>query len=346
MPFDIGALAQETAGGVIGTGMGLLLEKHNDERQIRQQGKLTQQQLAAQKEMGEFNYRQQMKLWEATGYGAQIDQMRRAGVNPGLIYGMKGGGGQTAAAQPGNVGAPEAPKGGGEAITGAGMGIQMALLQAQIQNIQAQTKKTEVETTKTAGVDTTEAETRIASLSEGIENQRSVRRLMAVETELKEIEKEIQGATKEEQIMSITMAASHAKAIVDILENDVTISKATLTTKIKQIAANLAGTIAANQLTRAQTNVAGEQSKLIGQQTLNTEADRRNIKAKFGQWVEQNYIDLQNMTTEERYRKIAEELKDQKLETQGIEIITQAVDGIFRRMGQGGTPTRNPVGYK
>ena len=36
--------------------------------------------------MGEFNTRQQMDIWNATNYSAQIEQMKKAGLNPMLAY--------------------------------------------------------------------------------------------------------------------------------------------------------------------------------------------------------------------------------------------------------------------
>ena len=50
------------------------------------------------------NYNYQMALFNSTGYGAQMEQMKNAGLNPALMYAKGGNPGQTNA-QPGSVNA-------------------------------------------------------------------------------------------------------------------------------------------------------------------------------------------------------------------------------------------------
>lgn len=134
-----------TAGNVIGTGMGLLMQNANDRRQLRQQEKLQKLQIAGSKELTEFQNKKQMEIWEATNYRAQMHQLKMAGLNPGLIYGSAGAGGTLggAAAQ---VPGATAPAGGNEIATGMGIIMQNRLLQAQIDNIKADTKNKETQT--------------------------------------------------------------------------------------------------------------------------------------------------------------------------------------------------------
>lgn len=82
-------------------------------------------------------------MWEATGYGAQKGQMQAAGLNPGLMYGMSGGGGQTAQVAPGNVSGGNASGHSGEAMGMAMMASQIGLMRAQARNIEADTKEKE-----------------------------------------------------------------------------------------------------------------------------------------------------------------------------------------------------------
>lgn len=137
-------------GQVVNTGLGLLLEGHNDRRQVRQAGKLGQQQLALDMQKMNHSNKLQKEMWDATNYSAQVAHMKKAGLSPGLAYGMSGGGGVTAGGGGGggSVGGAQAPSGGGEM-----MGMQ--LLGAQRALVEAQTRKTEAETEKTSGVDTT-----------------------------------------------------------------------------------------------------------------------------------------------------------------------------------------------
>ena len=86
----------------------------------------------------EIQNRHAMEMWKNTSYAAQKEQMQKAGLNPALLYGMSGGGGQTTG-------------GSGVAVGGNGMGIdiqgglkgamELALLKAQKDNIEADTKK-------------------------------------------------------------------------------------------------------------------------------------------------------------------------------------------------------------
>lgn len=134
------------AGGIIGAGMGLLLEKHNDKRQLKQQEKLQNLNIRGQQEMGLWNQARQLEMWKATGPVGQMEQLEKAGLNPGLIYGMGGAGGQTANTESGNIGGANAPSGGQEAM-GLMMGnMQLGLMNAQRKKIEAETNNINADT--------------------------------------------------------------------------------------------------------------------------------------------------------------------------------------------------------
>lgn len=134
----MGKFIDAVGGGVVGAGLGLLLEDHNDRRQLDQQKKLQDMQIGGQKDLADYQQRQQMEMWNATNYGAQIKHMKEAGLNPALMYGMGGGGGQTTGgAGQGQVSGGGAPNGGHEV---QGMGLQGAMMAAQIENIKADTE--------------------------------------------------------------------------------------------------------------------------------------------------------------------------------------------------------------
>lgn len=158
MPSYIEALGQglggQAASGLLGNVFGLMLEGHNDRRQLEQQKELGRLQLGFDKEMTDYSYMKQLQMWKDTNYKAQVEQMEEAGLNPALLYGMGGGGGSTTGGGAASSRGSEAPKGGGEMMGIMGMSMQNALMGAQIKNIQADTKKKEVEADKTAGIDT------------------------------------------------------------------------------------------------------------------------------------------------------------------------------------------------
>lgn len=153
LPF-IAQLGQQAAGNAVQAGMGLLLQSQADKRQMKQQEKLQELQMKGQKEMTNYNTAKQLQMWKDTNYPAQVEQLQKAGLNPGLLYGMSGGGGTTANISQGSVDGGKAPQGGREIQDMIGMGIQSALLIAQKENIEADTEKKKIEAAKTAGVDT------------------------------------------------------------------------------------------------------------------------------------------------------------------------------------------------
>lgn len=129
-----------------GTGISYAIAKGKDKRQIKQQNALNDAAIIRDSKMLDIQNKAALQMWEDTGYAAQKDQMKRAEINPALMYGMGGGGGQTTGTESASVSAPSAPAGSGrETEEMLGMGIQAAaqtaLLQAQKKNLDAQTNK-------------------------------------------------------------------------------------------------------------------------------------------------------------------------------------------------------------
>lgn len=123
-----------------GQALGLMLSGYNDDRQRRQQEALTDIQMKAQKDMAKYNQELAMKTWEETNYDAQKQQMEKAGLNIGLMYGGGGAGGGTVnSGGGGSAGSGTAD--GGVARTAMGMQLasQIALLKAQKENVEADT---------------------------------------------------------------------------------------------------------------------------------------------------------------------------------------------------------------
>lgn len=155
MPIGaIGMLAAGTAAGVIGDWIG-------NQTQYDQQKRLQELGVKDQMKLGRFNQQLAMETWEKTNYLAQREQMEKAGLNVGLMYGGQGHGGTTAGGQAGGISSGQAQKG-----MGIQAGLALALQQAQVENMNADTKLKEAEAAKKAGVDTAQAETQIKLLEE------------------------------------------------------------------------------------------------------------------------------------------------------------------------------------
>ena len=177
-------------GSIVSGGLGLLggLFKRNNNG-FKNQQKLMQQAWEYEKEgMGlQYNYGQQaadaeyrrnLQMWKDTNFGAQRDEMEKAGLSVGLMYGN--GGGSAASTAGGTATQPSAPNTNPVevALQQQAMGLQLKQIEAQNKLANAQATKTIAEANKIAGVDTKgqelqnkwqEIENRIQTSRESIE---------------------------------------------------------------------------------------------------------------------------------------------------------------------------------
>lgn len=137
------------AGGLVGAGLGMLGQNRRAEQQHGRQKELMDIQNSNQRGLNEQGQALQMKTWNETNYGAQMDHMEKAGLNPALMYGMSGGGGSTTGGQGGgSAQGGQAPMQGIEGIMQAQeMGAQIALLASQKKKLDAETRNIEEEGT-------------------------------------------------------------------------------------------------------------------------------------------------------------------------------------------------------
>ena len=87
--IDWSGPATAGAGAVLGMIGGAIQHKRNkDVMDIN---------LANSKAMANYNREQQMQLWRDTNYSAQVNELKKAGLSVGMMYGMGGAGGATTA---------------------------------------------------------------------------------------------------------------------------------------------------------------------------------------------------------------------------------------------------------
>ena len=185
--------------------LGMLNQKRREKRSHRRNKEYLGIQFENQKALNEQGQELAFEMWEKTNFPAQLAMLKEAGLSPGLFYGGSGQGGTTA-----NSGS-----GGGAASAGApdpqfmdiGAMMSQAKLGAEIELLKAQAEKSKAEAEKTAGVDTKEAETRIADLTQGIENKKAIFRLTEAQEELTSIEAYITNKSKEDAIDKIGRAS-------------------------------------------------------------------------------------------------------------------------------------------
>lgn len=238
MGAAIEQLGMQAAEGTLGGIMGLALGSIENKRQIKQQKKLQALQIQGQKDMTDYNWQKQLDMWKATNYGAQMEQLKNAGLNPGLIYGMGGTGGATTGNASGNVQGATAMKSEGAAMGMTAMNL--GLMGAQKELIEAQAEKTRAE---------------IPNLAKTGENIQANTELTKIETRLKNIDSQIKGRTIEDAIDIITAEAGKATYDVLITQRQNQIEQATVEATMQKIQSEAIGAALNNILTKEHINV-------------------------------------------------------------------------------------------
>lgn len=267
---------------LFGTGMGLLLEGHNDKRQLRQQKKLQELQILGMKDMAAYNYNLQKQLWKDTGYGAQVEQMKEAGLNPALMYKGAGPGGITALSGGTGVSGGSAPAGGMEIMN-------MMMAKAQMELVRAQTEKTKAEA-KNLPKQGANIEASTESLLQGINNAKAQEELTKVQTRIAKSAAWIAELTQDSQAEIIIQQLSRLEAEARSALVQANVDEDTKQQKIDLIGAQLAGEIVRNNLTEQQINLSKEQQQQIVEQVkiawaqLKNEQDKTAIQNKIAEF--------------------------------------------------------------
>lgn len=301
--------AELLLGTGINKGLGAIGTAAEDKRQLEQQKKLQQLAIAGSKEMGEFNTRQQMEIWNATNYQAQIAEMKKAGLNPALMYKQGGGGGTTGSSSMGISAATAA-----NAAQTQSAKNEQALAAAQIANITAQTEKTKAETVKIEGVDTDLGKQQITNLQQqinesiaNIKNKEAQTALTKTQNNIAKISESIANETREDQEDQIKWLAMTARENFTKAFNEAWISQKTQQTQIKLVEQQLIALEVGINLQRSNidlnkskiTEIANEiaqkwQQVSQGWQGLNNEQQALKIK-DFEAGIKANYPSMQNL---------------------------------------------------
>lgn len=175
-------------------GLGMLGQRGRERRSMQHQRELMDKQKENQMTLNEQGQRLAMQTWKETSYGPQMEMMKEAGLNPALMYGMSGGGGQTTSSGSGGSAS------GGQAPAPQPMELDKmmnaAMLAAQIKNINADTAQKEATTDSTRGEEGTIGATQIAKMIAETTNEDEKRGLIKAQKIIEQQEAKYASETK------------------------------------------------------------------------------------------------------------------------------------------------------
>lgn len=241
------------------TGLGMLYNQFTQNQQMNNQQTLMDWQQENQMELNQQGKNLQYDMWLATNYGPQKDQMLKAGLNPALMYGMKGGGGTTTGSQSGGSAQ------GGQAPMAKMMDINQAQkLKAETDLINAQTTKLNAETPKVKE-ETGNIEADTVLKFQNVKNAQAQESLTNLEIEYQNIQNNIASKTVTEAIELIKANTNNALERLEILKNDKLISDETYENEIEIVNLQRISLVLGNNLTNADIALKGEQLKQVSQ---------------------------------------------------------------------------------
>lgn len=155
-------LAEITAKGLVGTVFNGIFGNNNkledQEELMRKAWEYEKAGMGLQYNYGQqaadAEYRRNLQMWKDTNFGAQRNEMEKAGLSVGLMYGN--GGGSATSTAGGTATQPSAPKTNPieVGLQQQALGLQLKQIEAQNRLANAETAKTLAEANKIAGVDT------------------------------------------------------------------------------------------------------------------------------------------------------------------------------------------------
>lgn len=215
-----------------------------------------------------------MEYWDYTNWENQVDHLKKAGLNPALMYAKGGTGGQTGGGQAQGVGLSPSNQ---EAVKAQqmGMALQLAQLKSQIEVNESVAKKNTAEAEKTAGVDTEAAKMGIKLSEAQVLSERERKNVLYWEAEVAQSESVLKEALANTEQFNLQKVQWDIRMVekgyeelserVAMLKRENKIGDATAEMQIEQYKANLVDTWAGAMLKMAQTETQKEEVKAIAE---------------------------------------------------------------------------------
>lgn len=316
------SIGANAAGAAIGAGMGLMLGPTNDRRQRKQQARLQEIQIRGQKELTDYQYAKDLQMWKDTNYSAQMEQLKAAGLNPALLYGMSGGGGATMGTGGANVSGANAQQNPGEVQQMAGMGMQLGMNAAQTELIKAQTENIKAETAEKLGWGKENIETKTLDLKAGITNKEALTKLTEVETRIAQLKENIIRATTDDEISKVHEELRKLEGEASQALTKANLDTLARQTRLDQIKADLATTYLTQKVLKAtKTN--------IEQNTAESKQKVRLMEQQIRETINRIMMDWDKMSQTDREILIKKELM-----SYGTEISNDVVKAIAGGLGR------------
>ncbi len=272
-------------------------------------------QAAINKEQAKYNQGLAMDYWDYTNWENQVDHLKKAGLNPALMYAKGGQGGQTGGGQAQGVGLSPSNQ---EAVKAQqmGMALQMAQIESQIKVNESVAEKNKAEAEKTSGVDTEAARAGIEKVIAETANEKVKKGLIYADTRLKDAMEEL-GRSKVDEvgwnIRNIEKSIELMERNIDMADVDVEVKQRTKETEIQRAVESLKNTMADTIL------------KMSGNKVNNAEAEAIGERVKQG-WSTISVAMKGQETNRQRVEQEAEKIyNDLKLGEKGLDIQQQNV---------------------
>lgn len=303
--------APQGGGDVFGAALNIaydaVMQGYWQRQQEKQQTKFTRQQIEANKELGAYNQGLALDMWEKTNYAAQAEQMRKAGLNVGLMYKGAGQGGTTQGGSAGNSvtsGMAAAPQPG----RGMEIAMQAQMMQAQIKLAESQANKNNVEAAKTAGVDTQLATAGLQKIIAETTNEGQKNTLMKLDERLKQLDVNTQTQTWNETVAQAQEATEQAVQETIRMARENKEGYATMEARIQQIKTGVneqllrMGAMKAN-ITNTNMNTAETNQSIMKMAAEITRMEEQTYQGKWGLQISEDELKVHQ---QELVRKLVE----------------------------------------
>jgi hypothetical protein len=306
--------------------LGMIGGHQAERRNYRNQRNLMHQQFSNQLGLNRQGHDLQMDMWNKTNYGAQVEHMKNAGLNPALMYKGAGAGGTTGSQTGGSASM-------GSSQQGKVMDMSNLMMGAQIEALKAKANLDNTHAQKAGGVDTKEAESRIdmnilrlEEIKTGIEGTKAKTLLDEYTGILRKIEGE-----NAQEVISTDLRLAGEKIRELRLNNDIT--EETFQDQIKLMIEEVGLKIDLRAKTRKETGLIKLKGQTEGviQEKFGKEMDEMASRISLNAVKEVN--ESRNATTAEKNLKVQEMLKKLEVEMNNLRVGAQKRGQVFNLIG-------------